>query len=280
MTNFILTEFNFDQRTWMCFFIQKTMSWKCCQTLHQGRIKGGGAAAPTGSDLSRYTGTELINHVSVRKYTSLQLFVETKRDGSWQIPLNIIHHNSLQCVQSQIQYTTLFFIINASTVTCTARRKWKWSHRCHHIILYSDTHTKQQTNTSLLHLTNYRENVISASAHTYCIHTLFTLIHTHRHIHMLSTDGKKAGSVTVGSRLEWPSIPQTAWRALCTDKTLTHTNKDTHTYTQCTHTVFTQANHVVKHYQINQDILIKHPLGKTAVLIALSCSQSTESTTV
>lgn len=46
------------------------------------RRRKGGGAAPTGGDLNRYTGTELVNHVSVRKYTRLQLFVETKRDGS------------------------------------------------------------------------------------------------------------------------------------------------------------------------------------------------------
>ncbi len=96
------------------------------------------------SEPLQYTGTKLINHVSVRKYTSLQLFVGTKRDGSWQIPLNIIHQNSLQCVQSQTQYTKLFFIINASAVTCTAWRKWKWSHCCHHVILYLTRRTTRR----------------------------------------------------------------------------------------------------------------------------------------
>lgn len=54
---------------------------------------------------------------------------------------------------------------------------------------------------------------------------------THSHTLMLSTERKRAGSVTTGSRLEWSSIPHTAWRALYTDKTLTQI----HTHTQTAH---------------------------------------------
>ena len=168
------------------------LSWKLSLTHHRGQNKE--AVLLPQAELNLYTGTKLINHVSVRKYTSLQLFVETKRDGSWQIPLNIIHRHSLRRVQSQTQYTKLFFIINASAVTCAALRKWEWSHRCHHVILYSDTQTQNNTqicfspylhvapqanlfgwiNLSSLPLTNYREKW------DICINTL---MHTHTHTH-------------------------------------------------------------------------------------------------
>lgn len=41
----------------------------------------GARASSTASVLKRSAGTGLIKHVSVRKYTSLQLFVETLRVG-------------------------------------------------------------------------------------------------------------------------------------------------------------------------------------------------------
>lgn len=94
-------------------------------------------------------------------------------------------------------------------------RKWSWSRSCHHVVLFTRTRrwkiSTQMCFAACSHVATFiwlhllwqttEWNEISVATHTF-------------------TRWRWAGSVTTGSRLEWHSIPHTAWGARHSDKNL------------------------------------------------------------